>query len=204
MIGNFARGTVTARFTALALLAFCLFQLPTRVISSTIIAAAPCECLVFFVGGIPSIGFVPGESIRITVSDPTTDEPDELRSEPARAQVKLFDRQGIQIAQSTEFSIPRDGFHSVEFSRNSILLSGEPGTGRLEVHPTIILQRLANPMLPPDTAGPVRTGGSNSIELIDVDGRSEIWIDMSFPVRVPDGRRLFRRIEKVTLETTAN
>ena len=55
MLGNFARGTVISRLTALALLTFCFFQLPTR-ISSTVIAAAPCECLVFFLAGIPSIG----------------------------------------------------------------------------------------------------------------------------------------------------
>ncbi|HKA20766.1 MAG TPA: hypothetical protein VKN18_20960 [Blastocatellia bacterium] len=172
------------KVAVLTLLPFCLFQLPTRVTSGIVTAAAePCNCLVFFLGGIPAIGFVPGESIRITVSDPTTDEPDEFR-EPARAQVKLFDRQGNQVAESPEFSIPRDGFHSVEFSRNSILLSGESGTGRLEVRPTIILQRLANPQLPSNTAQPVRTGGSNSIELIDLDGRSEIWIDMGAPVRV--------------------
>jgi hypothetical protein len=189
MIGNFARGTVITRFTALALLVFCFFQLPIRFIPTSVTAADSCHCLVFFLGGIPAIGFVRGESIRITVSDPTTEEPDELRNEPARAQVKLFDRQGNQIAQSGEFSIPLDGFHSFEFSRESIPLSGEPSTGRLEVHPTVILQRLANPQLPPDTAGPVRTGGSNSIELIDSNGRSEIWIDMGFPVRVLPGGR---------------
>ena len=183
MLGNFPRGTVSTRSIGLALLTFCLLQLPTRVISNTAIAFASCECLVFFLGGIPSIGFVRDESLRITVSDPTTDLPNQLMREPARAQVTLFDRQGNHIAQSPEVSIPLDGFHSFDFSRNSILLPGEPSTGRLEVRPTIILQRLANPQLPVNP-GPVRGGGANSIELIDSNGRSEIWIDMGTPILV--------------------
>jgi hypothetical protein len=173
---------VITRLAGFSLLSFCLLQLPTPVIPTGVSIASSCECLVFFLGGIPAVGFVPGEILRITVSDPEPGDPAEPRSEPARAQVKLFDHQGNQIAQSTEFSIPRNGFHSVEFRRESIPLSGEPSTGRLQVHPTIVLQRLANPQLPP-SAPPVRTGGSNSLELVDSDGRTKIWIDMGFPVR---------------------
>ena len=184
MLGKFSRGTVSTRFTAWVLLAFCLFQLPTRVIPGSISVADSCHCPVFFLGGIPGVGFVPGERIRVTVSDPNSEEPPESQTDLARGQVKLFDRLGNQIAQSTEFSIPHNGFHSVEFSRESIPLSGEPSTGRLEVHPTILLQRLANPQLPSNAGGPIRSGGSNSIEIVDNDGRSEIWIDMGFPIRV--------------------
>jgi len=181
MPGNFGRVTVT-RFAALALMASCLFQLPTGVMPS--VSAASCDCMVFFLGGIPAIGFIRGESIRITVSDPATEHSDELRNEPARAQVTLFDHLGNQIAQSPEFSIPRGGFHSVEFSRDSIPLSGEPGTGRLEAHPTILLRRLANPHLPSNTVGPI-----GALELVDSDGRSKIWIDMGAPVRIsPEAR----------------
>ena len=170
------------RRAGFSLLSFCLLQVPTPVIPTGVSIARSCDCLVFFLGGIPSVGFVPGEILRVTVSDPDPGDPAEPRSEPARAQVKLFDQQGNQIAQSTEFSIPPNGFHSVELRRESIPLSGESGTGRLQVHPTVILQRLANPQLPP-SAPPVRTGGSNSLELVDSNGRTKIWIDMGFPVR---------------------
>jgi hypothetical protein len=132
---------------------------------------------------------VPGEILRVTVSDPKAQRPPGVRNELARAQVKLYDQKGNEIAQSPEFTIPQDGFHSVDFSRESIQLEGDAGTRRLQVHPTIILQRLANPSLPSTPFGPARTGGANSIELLDGDGRSKIWIDLSLPVRVsPDAR----------------
>jgi hypothetical protein len=175
-------GKLIPKFSGLFLLSFCLLQLPTRALPTSVSTADSCECLVFFLGGIPAVGFVPGEILRITVSDPGTDEPRESRGEAARAQVKLLDALGNQIAESTEFSIPPNGFHSVEFRRESIPLSGESSTGRLQVHPTVILQRLVNPELPPNEA-PARTGGSNSIELVDSAVSTRIWIDMGFPVR---------------------
>jgi hypothetical protein len=175
-------GKLIPRFSGFFLLSFCLLQLPTRALPTSVTADS-CDCLVFFLGGIPAVGFVPGEILRITVSDPGTDEPSDSRGEAVRAQVKLLDALGNQIAESTEFSIPPNGFHSVDFRRESIPLSGESSTGRLQVHPTVILQRLANPQLP-SNAAPVRTGGSNSIELVDNDGSTRIWIDLGFPIRV--------------------
>jgi hypothetical protein len=186
---NFTCRTLVTWLATMALLAVCLFQLPARVSPTTITAAQSCECLVFYLGGIPSIGFVPGETLRVTISDPNIDEPLELRTELATAQVKLVDQQGNQIAQSTEFTIPQNGFHSVDFSRESILREGDPDTGRIQVRPTVLLQRLANPQLPSKPVEPVRAAEANSIELLDSSGRSKIWIDLGFPVRVSPGSR---------------
>ena len=78
------------------------------------------------------IGFVPGQTLRVTLFNPPSFE-SETQQNPANGHVKIFDRGGNLIAQSDELVIPRGEFRSFDFNRDALLLPGEPRTGRLQV-----------------------------------------------------------------------
>jgi hypothetical protein len=110
------------------------------------------------------MGFVPGETLRVTLYNPQssgTDYP------PSR--VKLFESGGSVIAQSPDLAIPPGTFRSVDFNREALTLAGEPGTSRLQVRVRV---EAADP-----SSLPTGSGASGllvaSFELIDnITGRT--------------------------------
>ena len=114
-----------------------------------ITSAAREDCLV---------GIVPNQRLRITVLYPNfLDQSSELPR--FKAIVSIFVADGRQIANSEEREIPAGGFHSFDFDATDLRLSGEPGTGRLQVR--IEIHRRFFP-------GVVnRIGQGDSVELVD-------------------------------------
>ena len=82
---------------------------------------------------LPPIGFVPGQTLRITVAHVSTESRQDQNPPDVRVGVWLLDARGRVIAQSDEIAIPPGEFRSFDFNRDSIPLAGEPGTGRLQV-----------------------------------------------------------------------
>ena len=106
------------------------------------------------------IGFVPGQTLRVTLFDPRS-------SGPAYAplRVKLFGPNGSLIAQSPELVIPPGTFRSFDFNRDMLRLPGELSTGRLQVR-----SRVEASTVDPSssTADPGASGLlAASLELID-------------------------------------
>lgn len=86
------------------------------------------------------MGIVPGQTLRVTVSDPNL--PDQSGHPTGyKALVCVFIADGKQIARSEEIAIPAGGFHSFNFGRNALPLAGEPGTGRLQLRATLFITR---------------------------------------------------------------
>jgi hypothetical protein len=80
-----------------------------------------------------TVGFVPGQTLRLTVAHVSTDVEQNQTPPNVRVGVWLLDSSGRVIAQSAEVQIPRNEFSSFDFSRAAINVPGEPGTGRLQV-----------------------------------------------------------------------
>ena len=114
-------------------------------------------------GGIAGdrlIGIAPGQTLRVTLSNPLSSEA--TRGAPAQTgaisgQVKLLDASGAVIAESEKLDIAPDTFRSFDFSREALALPGEPGTERLQVRVQPLLQSTA----------PQPKRGLASIEIID-------------------------------------
>lgn len=77
-----------------------------------------------------SIGLVSGQTLRISVVNPNAPE---RGGEPVRAQTCIYDSTGRLIAKTEETSIPAGQFRSFDFNRDDLPLSGEAGTGRLQL-----------------------------------------------------------------------
>lgn len=105
------------------------------------------------------VGIVPGQRLRITVL--YTNFPDQSGELPQfNAIVSIFMADGRQIAKSEEIEIPAGGFHSFDFDATDLRLSGEPGTGRLQVR--IEIHRRFFPGIV------ARLGqGASAVELVD-------------------------------------
>ena len=83
----------------------------------------------------PPIGFVHGETLRISVVNPNS--PDIIIGTPINAHVKVFDAAGRPLAESEEAVLPPGKIHNFDFNRDDLQVAGEPGTGRLEVRAEI-------------------------------------------------------------------
>jgi hypothetical protein len=77
------------------------------------------------------MGIVPGQTLRVTLSNPPSFGP-EARRNPVIGRVKFFDGSGNLIAQSDESVIPPGEFRSFDLDRDALSLPGEMGTGRLQ------------------------------------------------------------------------
>ncbi|MGI8997976.1 MAG: hypothetical protein ACR2GW_15040 [Pyrinomonadaceae bacterium] len=94
------------------------------------------EVLVFFLGGIPSVGLTHGQTLRVSVSNTVARLDDRAPTETLSlnfVRFRLSDAQGNVIAQSGEIAIPPAQFRSFNFNRSELPFAGEPGTGRLQV-----------------------------------------------------------------------
>ena len=144
MLLNSTPITSALRMATVAVVALSFVQLPAvtataRTHGSSAAQSSDPEPLVFYLGGIP-LGFVRGETIRITVSNP--DQPRSQASSDGRKFKMLVaplivDAQGEVIAQSDEIEIEPGQFRSFDFNRDDLALRGEPGTGRLQVRSQI-------------------------------------------------------------------
>jgi hypothetical protein len=88
--------------------------------------------------GIPSgfgnaimLGIAPGQTLRVTLSNPPSIGPKARRS-PVIGRVKFFDGSGNLISESDESLIPPGEFRSFDLNRDALSLPGETGTGRLQ------------------------------------------------------------------------
>ena len=81
-------------------------------------------------GGVTQAGFVPGQTLRVSLFNPN---PPERGSASVRAQVRLCDATGNVLARSPEVELPPGQFRSFDFNRADLPLVGEPNTGRLQV-----------------------------------------------------------------------
>ena len=71
------------------------------------------------------VGLGRGQSLRYTIFAPN--------GTPVRAHVEIYDEHGAIVARSAEVAIAAGEFRSVEFSRDTLPLAGEAGTGRAQV-----------------------------------------------------------------------
>ena len=78
------------------------------------------------------LGIVPGQTLRVTLSNP---QPTGSNYPPSR--VKLYEKGGNLIAQSPDLIIPPGEFRSFEVDRYDLVLPGERGTSRLQVRANI-------------------------------------------------------------------
>jgi hypothetical protein len=109
-----------------------------------------------FTRDLRSTGMVHGQTLRFSLLNPN-DPSQASGREPVRAQVRLFDANGRQLAQSSVVAIPAGEFRSFDFNRDDLPLAGEPGTGRLQLRGKIILWV---------RDGSARSGFCTSVELI--------------------------------------
>jgi hypothetical protein len=98
------------------------------VIGSTVTAEAQQHVRVF--EGISFAGVIPGQMLRFSVLNLNAPE---QGSQPARAQVLLYDAQGNVLARSQEVELSPGQFRIFDFNRDDLSPAGDPGTGRLQV-----------------------------------------------------------------------
>jgi hypothetical protein len=77
-----------------------------------------------------TIGLTYGQTLRFSALNP--DQAGQLNA-AIRVRVRLSDTSGNLIAQSDAIIIPPGEFHSFDFNRDDLRLSGDAGTGRLQV-----------------------------------------------------------------------
>ena len=139
------RGFIVISALALAL---CFLQPPIHAEQMT-------EHLVMF----PSIGLAPGQRLRLTLFNPD--------GEPVRARAQVHTSGGIQVSMGDgSVRLVRGGtFHSFDLNRSDIPLSGEEGTGRVQLRASCYI-RVAQPWQKVD-------GLAISMETIEItDGTS--------------------------------
>jgi prepilin-type processing-associated H-X9-DG protein len=86
------------------------------------------------------IGFVRGQKLRVTLSNPQPFRPEagsdagsEAQHNPVSAHVKVFDGSGNLIAQSPELVIPSGELGFFDFNHDALSSPSEPGTNRKQV-----------------------------------------------------------------------
>jgi hypothetical protein len=182
---NFIRTIPALRTITVTLVFLSFFQLPALTATATAPLSAAMQSsgtdpLVFFLGGIP-LGFVRGETIRISVSSPDqaqSQAPPDGRKFKMLVAPLILDAQGHVIAQKDEILIEQGQFHSFDFHRDDLPLAGEPGTGRLQVRTQIRYRFLSildrTQMIPDDFPA--------TIELIDETGRTAVLQPHAFQI----------------------
>jgi prepilin-type processing-associated H-X9-DG protein len=117
-----ARHVLTAKVTALMLLTLCILQAQIR-------AQGMTSYIVIF----PSVGLVPGQSLRLTLFNPN--------GTPVRAQARSHHSGGVNVCfgdGSVRFIQP-GAFYSFVITRYDIPLPGDERTGRIQMLPSVSL-----------------------------------------------------------------
>jgi hypothetical protein len=113
-------------------------------------------------GNDTMIGIVPGQTLRVTLSNPPSSW-SMAKSSPVIGRVKFFDESGDLIAQSDESAIPPGESRSFDFDRDALSLPGETATGRLQARASWSLMARDASTRRPNTSSRVAA----SFELID-------------------------------------
>ena len=123
---NFTSDKSLFRVTALVLVAFSFFQLPTG-------AQPLVETNETTVVGktVALLGLARGNILRYTAFNPIKTDSGE-RNDPIRLRLKLYDERNDVIAESAEVEIPPGEFRYVDFNRDDLPVAGEPGTARAQ------------------------------------------------------------------------
>jgi len=116
-----ARNTLIAKLAALLLL---IVGIPQTQIQA--------QGMTGYVIIFPSAGLALGQSLRLTLFNPN--------GEPLRAQARIHHSGGVLVAMG-DGSVRSGSFHSFDFKRSDIPLSGEPGTGRLQLCASLFIPR---------------------------------------------------------------
>lgn len=131
---DFKRRSLMVRLAALALLAF--FFIQANVHATQPINSRAAQAVVFVGGWGASVGLARGQTLRVNVSN--ENEPGARSgSEPVFALATLYDARGNTLAQSAEVAMRAGEFRSLDFNRDDLHLTGEPGTGRVQVRAQI-------------------------------------------------------------------
>jgi hypothetical protein len=83
-------------------------------------------------GQTAPVGLIQGETLRYTAFNPSETDSGEP-NEPISLRMKLYDKDGAVIAVSPKVVIPPGEFRWIDFNRDELGLSGEPGTTRAQV-----------------------------------------------------------------------
>jgi hypothetical protein len=142
---HIARHVLIANLAALALSALGFLQAPVR-------AQGMTGYIVIF----PSVGLAPGQSLRFTLFNPN--------GEPVRAQAQIHHSGGMLVGLA-DGSVRAGAFHFFEFKRSDISLTGEYGTGRIQLRPSVRLtfSEAINPVVASMETVEVRDGTSNTV-----------------------------------------
>lgn len=140
-----ARNILIAKLAALALSALCFLQAPVR-------AQGMTGYIVIF----PSVGLGAGQSIRFTIFNPN--------GEPVRAQAQIHHSGGLVVGLA-DGSVRAGAFDYFEFKRSNISLTGEEGTGRIQLYGSVRLSfsEAIKPVVASMEIIEVRDGTSNTI-----------------------------------------
>jgi len=146
---SIAQNVLIAMLAALALSALCFLQASVRAQEMT-------GYTVMF----PSVGFAPGQNLRITLFNPN--------GTPVRIQAQIYYEDGFKggvYVASGFVTNNRDEFHSFDFRRSDIPLAGEAGTGRVQLHPSVRLtfSEAINSVVASMEIIEVRDGTSNTV-----------------------------------------
>lgn len=132
---DFKRRSLLVRLAALALLAF--FFIQANVHATQPINSSAAQAVVFVGGWGASVGLARGQTLRVNVSN--ENEPGARSgSEPVFALATLYDARGNTLAQSAEVAMRAGEFRALDFDRDDLHLTGEPGTGRVQVRATAL------------------------------------------------------------------
>lgn len=124
MLINFITNSAI-RKAMMALIALCLLRVPIN-------AQSPAETETLVNGQPVVLGLVSGEVLRYSAFNPSETEAGKP-NEPLSLQLKLYDAHGSLVATSPKIVIPPGEFRWVEFDRDTLPISGEPGSTRAQV-----------------------------------------------------------------------
>jgi hypothetical protein len=141
---DIARHISSTRLVALALVTLCFVQPPAVPLATATSAGSLASPAYDHRDGpshfdFPPIGFVPGQTLRLTVAHVSGQAGQDQVPPDVSVGVWLLDSSGRRIAQSAEVQIPRNEFHFFDFNRAALNLPGEPGTGRMQVRARLVL-----------------------------------------------------------------
>src|SRR5215813_13994345 len=108
----------------MAVIALCLFQVAVS-------AQSPPETETIVKGRSFVIGLVSGEVLRYSAFNPAETDTGKP-TEPLSLQLKLYDAHGTLVATSPKIVIPPGEFRWIEFDRDTLPISGEPGSTRAQ------------------------------------------------------------------------
>jgi hypothetical protein len=121
-----------------------------------------------------SWGFVRGETARISVTLLRLANP----QQPAiSARIQLLDTEGRVISQSDEIRVEPDQIRFWDAPRDLIPVSGEPGTGRLQVRTRIVVTTSANDFDPESLMFAIEIVDANTGRSRPMPGTFKIFTD---------------------------